>query len=91
VRRQAGRGVRLRTRAARSATRRSGGWQVQEFSNEIVCGIEYALDLAGHGSTKRGKIERKKRRNEDGLEDGCPGSFKASMEVGRSHPRQRQG
>ncbi len=43
------------------------------------------------GSTKRGEIERKKRRSGDGPEDGGPGSFGANKEAGRSHPGRRWG
>ncbi len=44
-----------------------------------------------HGSTKRGEIERKKRRREDGPEGDGPGSFGANKEAGRSHSGQQQG
>jgi hypothetical protein len=49
-------------RAARFAARRSGGWRVQEFSNEIVFGIEYALDLAGNATAPRREARSRGRR-----------------------------
>jgi hypothetical protein len=49
-------------RMARSATRRSGGWWVQEFSNKIVCGIEYTLDLAGNATAPQREVRSRGRR-----------------------------
>jgi hypothetical protein len=60
ARRQAGGRARLRTRTARSATRRS--WRVQEFSNKIGGGIDDALDLSGNTTALRREARPRGRR-----------------------------
>jgi hypothetical protein len=63
-------------------TRRSSAWWVQVFSNKIICGIEYALDLVGDATAPRreARLRGRRGRMDTGLRMAVQG---AAEPVGR--------